>query len=72
MSICDKAYAFDLPCFEAELLNRLERALSADDRETLFSFVDEQHLRCRDPYAGGPLTADWRDLLETGDIQVTS
>jgi len=67
--MCHRAYAFDWARFEVELLDLLERALAAGDLGTLFAFVDEHRSRCRDPYEGEPLSAEWRGRLETDGIQ---
>lgn len=64
-----QAYAFDYAAFERELRPLLVRALASDDPQELGAWIDANLSQLGDPYEGEPLTADWRERLEAGDVQ---
>ncbi|MDY3556992.1 hypothetical protein R5W24_006175 [Gemmata sp. JC717] len=69
MSMSHKAFAFDWNAFDGDLAPILLDALDADDGAELAEFIDQERERLTDPYNGDPLPADWRGLLEGGDVQ---
>lgn len=69
MTLHHKAYLFDFPAFENELLPLLTRAIEADNASRLRAFVEESRDSLSSPYDGTPLTPDWEHLLEAGDVQ---
>lgn len=64
-----QAYAFDYASFEADLRPLLCQALQSQDPEQLAAWIDANLDALTDPYEGEALADDWRDLLETGDVQ---
>ena len=64
-----QAYTFDYAAFERDLRPLLCRALASDDSRELSAWIDENRGKLSDPYEGEPLADDWRDLLESGDVQ---
>jgi hypothetical protein len=69
MSMDHKAFAFDWNAFATELAHLLEIGLRDDDSDALGAFVDAHRAACRNPYTGDALEADWRDALESADVQ---
>jgi hypothetical protein len=68
MTMTHRAFAFDYAAFSAELRPLLLRALEANDAAELAAFIEQNLAQLSDPYAGDALTAEWRSLLEEGDV----
>jgi hypothetical protein len=64
-----QAFAFDYAAFERELRPLLTSALASDDPRELGEWIDANLSQLTDPYEGEPLTEDWRERLEAGDVQ---
>lgn len=69
MTMPHLAYAFAYSAFREELAPALERALATGEGDELRSFIDANLAALSDPYEGEPLPDDWRELLESGDVQ---
>ncbi len=69
MTMTHRAYAFAYSAFREELAPVLERALTTNDGAELSAFIDAQLDALCDPYEGEPLARDWRELLDSGDVQ---
>jgi hypothetical protein len=63
-----KAFAFDWPRFERDLYPLLVEALAADDPAGLEAYIDRHRAELTDPDEGEPMSADWRDGMENGDV----
>jgi hypothetical protein len=64
-----KAYAFDWTRFGRGLRPTFDLALYNDHPDVLEAYIDRHWRKLTDPYEGEPLTEDWRELLEAGDVQ---
>jgi hypothetical protein len=69
MAMDHKAYAFNWSGFVGELLELLSSSLETGDPSGLLWYIDANRSYLRDPYEGDPLVEDWRDQLESGDVQ---
>jgi hypothetical protein len=63
-----KAYAFDWPRFEFDLLPMLVEALFRNETAELETFIDQHLAELTDPDEGEPLSGDWRERLENRDV----
>ena len=69
MAMEHKAFAFDSNGFDAGLRPTLEAALQSGDTWNLELWIDANRSALVDPYEGEPLSGDWRELMENGDVQ---
>lgn len=69
MSISHKAFALDFTAFERDLAPLLDACLRDDDPEPLIAFIEANRQLLVDPYEGEPLPANWRSLIDVGDVQ---
>lgn len=69
MPLAHRAFAFDEDAFRAELAPLLLRALETGEDAQLHAFIDANLNVLVDPYEGEPLSKNWQEALEQGDIQ---
>jgi hypothetical protein len=69
VSMTHHAYAFDWSAFARdELHSILLDALSSGDTNGLIRYIEANRDHLKDRYEGGPLSANWQDVLENFDV----
>jgi hypothetical protein len=63
-----KAFAFDWSQFDFDLAPLLLDALTTGETAELEAFIDTHLAELKHPDEGEPLPADWREMLENGDV----
>lgn len=68
MSMEHKAFKFDFKEFEKELKPILTKALVTGENTQLIKFIEENVDHCTYPWAAEPLSDNWEQELEIGDV----
>jgi len=68
MTIDHKAFVFDEAAFASELRPILEESLRTRSSYALVEFIDSRIGGLRNPYDGELLDQDWRESVETSDV----
>ena len=66
--MCHKAYALDHLAFTTDLAPTLYEALASGHDAALAEFISRNLARLTFPWEAKPLPADWRSVLENGDV----
>lgn len=69
MSMDHKAFLFDTVSFNKELANSILDAGTTHNVESLHKFIHDNIGRTYSIYTGEPITSEWENELQNGDVQ---